>query len=86
MSTHNIWFHGEIRNILCGYPLLSAAMLEYVCSHKQSVVSREGICNNNIYKKNIGKTLLCKLNVYSRDFYIDSTCILEIFTLTVCVF
>ena len=51
ISTHNIWFHGEIRNILCGYPLLSAAMLEYVCSHKQSVVSREGICNNNIYKK-----------------------------------
>ena len=27
MSTHNICFHPEIRNILCGYPLLSAAML-----------------------------------------------------------
>ena len=26
MSTHNICFHGEIRKILCGYPLLSAAV------------------------------------------------------------
>ena len=26
MSTHNISFHGEIRKILCGYPLLSVAM------------------------------------------------------------
>ena len=26
MSTHNICFHGEIRKILCGYPLLSVAM------------------------------------------------------------
>ena len=25
MSTHNICFHGEIRKILCGYPLLSVA-------------------------------------------------------------
>ena len=26
MSTHNICFHGEIRKILCGYPLLTVAM------------------------------------------------------------
>ena len=26
MSTHNICFGGEIRKILCGYPLLSVAM------------------------------------------------------------
>ena len=26
MSTHNICFPGEIRKILCGYPLLSVAM------------------------------------------------------------
>ena len=26
MSTHNICFHGEIRKLLCGYPLLSVAM------------------------------------------------------------
>ena len=26
MSTHNICFHGEIRKIFCGYPLLSVAM------------------------------------------------------------
>ena len=28
MSTHNIRFHQEIRKVLCGYPLLSVAMLE----------------------------------------------------------
>ena len=27
MSTHNICFHGEIRKILCGYPLSPVAML-----------------------------------------------------------
>ena len=27
MSTHNICFRGEIRKIICGYPLLSVAML-----------------------------------------------------------
>ena len=27
MSTHNICFCREIRKILCGYPLLSVAML-----------------------------------------------------------
>ena len=26
MSTHNICFRGEIRKILCGYPLLSVAI------------------------------------------------------------
>ena len=26
MSTHNICFHGEIRKIICGYPLLSGAV------------------------------------------------------------
>ena len=26
MSTHDICFRGEIRKILCGYPLLSVAM------------------------------------------------------------
>ena len=29
MRTHNICFRGEIRKILCGYPLLSVAM--YPC-------------------------------------------------------
>ena len=27
MSTHNICFHGDIRKLLCGYPLLFGAML-----------------------------------------------------------
>ena len=30
MSTHNICFCGEIRKILCGYPLLSVAMGQLV--------------------------------------------------------
>ena len=29
MSTHNICIRGEIRKILCGYPLLSLAMLQH---------------------------------------------------------
>ena len=32
MSTHNICFRGEIRKILCGYPLLSVAMCKTICS------------------------------------------------------
>ena len=28
MSTHNVCFHGEIRKILCEYPLLSVAMIQ----------------------------------------------------------
>ena len=27
MSTHNICFRGEIRKLICGYPLLSVATL-----------------------------------------------------------
>ena len=34
MSIH--MFHGEIRNILCGYPLLSGAM--YVTAEKETKV------------------------------------------------
>ena len=30
MSTHNICFCGEIRQILCGYPFLSVAMCLFV--------------------------------------------------------
>ena len=30
MSTHNMCFRGEIRKILCGYTLLSVAMLNIV--------------------------------------------------------
>ena len=29
MSTHDICFHGEIRKILCRYPILSAAMNKF---------------------------------------------------------
>ena len=33
MSTHNIYFRGEIRKILCGYPLLSVAMMSVFKNH-----------------------------------------------------
>ena len=46
MSSHNICFRGEIRKILCGYPLLSVAMVTYEkvkatqsSSHKNSYVA-----------------------------------------------
>ena len=38
MSTHNVCFHGEIRKILCGYPLLSVAMnLNVKCGYSLEV-------------------------------------------------
>ena len=36
MSTHNICFRGEIRKILCGYPLLSVAMDLDQCANAQA--------------------------------------------------
>ena len=30
MSTHNICFRQEVRKIICGYPLLSVAMLPHI--------------------------------------------------------
>ena len=38
MSTHNICFCGEIKKILCGYPLLSVAMAKYILSNCYFVV------------------------------------------------
>ena len=40
MSTHNIYFYREIRKILCGYPLLSVAM---VIIHLLSFISLCGL-------------------------------------------
>ena len=37
MSTHNICFHGEIRKILCGYPLLSVAMIDFIQSLQKGI-------------------------------------------------
>ena len=34
MSTHNICFCGEIRKILCAYPLLSVAMVSELKDHE----------------------------------------------------
>ena len=31
MSTQNVFFHKEIRKILCGYPLLSRTMILLEC-------------------------------------------------------
>ena len=38
MSTHNMCFLGEIRKILCGYPLLSVAMNYYSDSRQICIV------------------------------------------------
>ena len=39
MSTHSICFRGEIRKILCGYPLLSVAMkIQIILTFGSSVV------------------------------------------------
>ena len=34
MSTHNICFRGEIRKILCGYPILSVALHDIISTDK----------------------------------------------------
>ena len=47
MSTHNICFRGEIRKILCGYPLLSVAMDHPVsvdCHHFHCALFRGQFC------------------------------------------
>ena len=49
MSTHNICFHGEIRKILCGYPLLSVAMIKALLVYFPSY--------NYLQKKLIFRTL-----------------------------
>ena len=41
MSTHNICFRGEIRKILCGYPLLSVAIRNKMISE---FFSKKKIC------------------------------------------
>ena len=39
MSTHNICFCGEIRKILCGYPLLSVAMADIPYLELQTTIT-----------------------------------------------
>ena len=39
MSTHNISFHGEIRKLLCGYPLLSVAMKHMFSSRRMKTIN-----------------------------------------------
>ena len=43
MSTHNICFCGEIRKILCGYPLLSVAMQTCGSYHIYIALDKKGI-------------------------------------------
>ena len=49
MSTHNICFCGEIRKILCGYPLLSVAMNLTIIHGIQSHSIDQYISNNQPY-------------------------------------
>ena len=41
MSTHNICFHGEIRKILYGYPLLSVAMVPSDKTYETCATSKD---------------------------------------------
>ena len=41
MSTYNICFHGGIRQLLCGYPVLSGAMIQ--CQRTCILVSVYGL-------------------------------------------
>ena len=61
MSTHNICFCQEIRKILCGYPLLSVAMIdpEQMLSLHYSL---KAVCPNtqHYYDKTIFRAFLVK--------------------------
>ena len=51
MSTHNICIHQEIRKILCGYPLLSVAMIHCICDNAPAIVknfARRGVVNPSL--------------------------------------
>ena len=63
MSTHNICIRRKIRKILCGYPLLSVAML-----HAEELTKRDGI---QIPFKICGITKHCK--AYLCTIYIATT-------------
>ena len=57
MSTHKVGFRGEIRKILCGYPLLPVAMyLTEMC-----LTSDHNICFCGEIKKNISIFLVEKM-------------------------
>ena len=63
MSTHNICFHREIRKILCGYPLLSVAMIQLtlVASQELMLLQAPPLLSNYLGTVNIssrGVTLL----------------------------
>ena len=49
MSTPKVCFHGEIRKILLGYPLLSGAMTRYVSEEKKKKFFYPGPVNKITY-------------------------------------
>ena len=67
MSTHNICFHGEIRKILCGYPLLSVAnhssssnkmhqqvhVVKWTCSNLRTSWVRSNSNGGKIFRTNV---------------------------------
>ena len=69
MSTHNICFHGEIRKILCGYPLLSVAMIP-VCFFRElraktSITATSGHFEEDTTSSALGKTEVCHYFTFS---------------------
>ena len=70
MSAHNICFCGEIRKIICGYPLLSVAMLHVSClSYHLSLCRLFNECPQHMFlwrnKKNINTFGLKKKSILS---------------------
>ena len=56
MSTHNICFRGEIKKILCGYPLLSVAMTTaFFYNTTAGIQSKTVLEPKQIYIENIEK-------------------------------
>ena len=66
MSTHNICISREIRKILCGYPLLSVAMIDIflVSSLKHLDTQKHSTCLYGKLKKKIVLHLLSRAVIY----------------------
>ena len=58
MSTHNICFHGEIRKILCGYPLLASLGGSVGCAVRLETRRLRGVvgwCEGAVYLTSLGR-------------------------------
>ena len=73
---HNICFHGEIRKILCGYPLLSVAMHTHTHTHTHTPTHTHTHTHNECKGKKYAQILIPR-HVIVVGYYV--------FTLDICV-